>query len=259
MNSKQWMMSIVAAAGLATAAWAVMEQPKDAPKPAATQPAPDKSKDTNSGMSKPKAGEGEAVEMLETAGNLVAYARANESAYAMLAAVDMIRRVQVKTDAAHFGQKQAEGGKDAPGDQKDKTPKAWDVKKLLEEAKGWAKNDAKLAAVIDAELAKPAPEPGKTMGAVGGPIQIVDCVRGGYTDIWTVSFEGGKLAQVGVIGDGDTDLDLVVYDEGGHLIGTDVDGTDRCLVQWTPRWTGKFKLHIRNMGRIPNCYRLLTN
>ncbi len=83
--------------------------------------------------------------MLETAGNLVAYARANESAYAMLAAVDMIRRVQVKTDAAHFGQKQAEGGKDAPGDQKDKTPKAWDVKKLWEEAKAFGLVDDVLA------------------------------------------------------------------------------------------------------------------
>lgn len=251
---------LVGAAGLTTAAWAVVDQPKDAPKPATTaQPATGNEKDPNATQSKPKTGEGEAVEMLEQAANLVAYARANESAYAMLAAVDMIKRVQVRTDAAHFGKKDSEGGRDAPKDQKDKSAKAWDVKKLLEEARGWTKNDAKLAAVIDAEMAKPVPEAPKTMGATGGPVQIIDCVRGGYTDIWTIRYDGGRLAQVGVIGDGDTDLDVIVFDQNGHLIGSDLDATDRCLVGWTPKWTGTFKVHIRNNGSIPNCYRLLTN
>lgn len=247
--------ALIGAAGLATAAFAVVDPPKDEPKTTATQP----QTGPNQGQTKPKTGEGEAVQMMETAANLVAYARANESAYAMLAAVDMIRRVQVRTDAAHFGQKQSEGGKDAAKDQKDKAPQSWDVKSLLGEAKGWAKNDAKLAAVIDAELAKPNPEPAKTMGATGGPVQIVDCVKGGYVDIWTIKFDGGRFAQVGVIGDGDSDLDVAVYDENGNLIGADVDGTDRCLVEWTPRWTGKFKIHVRNMGSRVNCYRLLTN
>lgn len=254
-KSNMWLCALVGAAGLATTALAIIDQPGDkAPAaPAAT------GKDPNQSQAKPKAGEGEAVATMERAGELVAYARENESAYAMLAAVDMIRRVQVRTDAARFGQKQSEGSKDADPNQKAGTPKSWDVKSLLNEAKGWAKNDAKLAAVIDAELAKPAAEPGKTMGATGGAIQIVDCVRGGYTDIWTINYDGSRLAQVGVIGDGDTDLDVIVYDENGHLIGSDLDGTDRCLVSWTPKWTGKFKVHVRNQGKIPNCYRLLTN
>jgi hypothetical protein len=33
----------------------------------------------------------------------------------------------------------------------------------------------------------------------------------------------------------------------------------RLRVSFTPRWTGKFKIHIRNLGRVYNRYVLVNN
>jgi hypothetical protein len=76
-----------------------------------------------------------------------------------------------------------------------------------------------------------------------------------YTD-W---FRGGETAVVRVKGDGDSDLDLYVYDENGNLVGADRDSTDNCLVIWKPRWTGKFTIKVVNCGPMANRYQLRTN
>ncbi len=67
------------------------------------------------------------------------------------------------------------------------------------------------------------------------------------------------MARVAVIGDGDTDLDLLVYDENGNLIASDTDYTDKCLVEFAPRWTGTFLVRVVNNGYVHNNYLLLTN
>lgn len=62
-----------------------------------------------------------------------------------------------------------------------------------------------------------------------------------------------------VNGDGDTDLDLYVYDENGNLMGKDIDYSDYCVVSWTPRWTGPFTIKIKNRGSVYNRYKIYTN
>jgi len=108
-----------------------------------------------------------------------------------------------------------------------------------------------LALIKDAEKS--------TRGALPGPRRIVDRVLGGYTDTWTIRFRGGEPAYVVVSGDGDTDLDLYVYDENGNLIDSDTDSTDDCVAAFNPRWTGVFYIKIKNLGRVYNRYVLVTN
>lgn len=123
---------------------------------------------------------------------------------------------------------------------------------LLADATVYADGDKNLLALIkDCK--------GATRGAVGGPIFRNDCVKGNTTDIWRFSFRGGETAYVVVSGDGDTDLDLYIYDENGNLITYDSDYTDQCVCSFTPRWTGKFTIKIKNRGSIVNCYSLATN
>ena len=86
-----------------------------------------------------------------------------------------------------------------------------------------------------------------------------DIVKARHTDTYNVYFVGGVEAEVAVIGDGDTDLDLYIYDENGNLIVSDTDSTDDCYVSWTPKWSGYFKIKIKNLGYVSNCYTLLTN
>ena len=106
-----------------------------------------------------------------------------------------------------------------------------------------------------------------TLGAVmpGLAASIGGATRGEYTiaahstRTFTRSFYAGEPARVGVHGDGDTDLDLYIYDEAGNLVAVDDDSTDICYVEWTPRWTGRFTIRIVNRGDVYNDFEIGTN
>jgi hypothetical protein len=95
-------------------------------------------------------------------------------------------------------------------------------------------------------------------GPVGGCKYTRTSVSANSTDVFRVTFRGGELAIIRVSGDGDTDLDLYVYDENDRLIARDDDSSDECIVSWTPRWTGSFKIKVVNRGRVYNEYVLVT-
>jgi hypothetical protein len=96
-------------------------------------------------------------------------------------------------------------------------------------------------------------------GTVGGPTRTNEQVKANITDIYNLSFIAGQEAIVDVRGDGDTDLDLYIYDSSGNLITKDEDYTDHCVAKWTPKWTGKFTIKVKNRGGVPNSYVMTTN
>jgi hypothetical protein len=93
-------------------------------------------------------------------------------------------------------------------------------------------------------------------GPVNGRKYDVHRVEAYSTDRFHVSFFGDQDAAVIISGDGDTDLDLYVYDENGNLIGSDTDSSDDCVVRFHPRWTGSFRIEVRNLGRVYNQYQI---
>jgi hypothetical protein len=96
-------------------------------------------------------------------------------------------------------------------------------------------------------------------GAIPGRQRAASSANAGAADVYTIVFRGGEAARVIVSGDGDTDLDLYIYDQFGNLITKDDDSSDDCVVGWTPRWTGKFTIRIVNQGRVHNHYVMATN
>ncbi|PKN54485.1 MAG: hypothetical protein CVU56_26295 [Deltaproteobacteria bacterium HGW-Deltaproteobacteria-14] len=96
-------------------------------------------------------------------------------------------------------------------------------------------------------------------GATDGQTRHVDVVRAHHTDIFRISFDGRERAIVAVSGDGDTDLDCRIYDENDNLVDSDTDATDECRLTFVPRWTGRFRLEIKNLGSVSNRYVILTN
>ena len=148
--------------------------------------------------------------------------------------------------------KAATGGKPVCDTGKKSGQVSLDPSKLLADAKTMAGSDGVLLALID-DVDR------DVRGASGGTKYANSRVEAHDYDIYNVTFRSGETAIVTVIGDGDTDLDLYVYDSNGNLIDSDNDYTDNCVCTWTPRWTGNFRIKIVNRGNVYNRYILRTN
>jgi hypothetical protein len=98
--------------------------------------------------------------------------------------------------------------------------------------------------------------------ALSGPVTIARAddaatgvVRLGMTDVIKATIHVGHLAEVAVLGDGYTDLDLYIYDPAGRLVGKDDDETDRCYVRFFPRTSGIYTIKIVNRSdTLSNAY-----
>ena len=73
------------------------------------------------------------------------------------------------------------------------------------------------------------------------------------------TFRGGEMAEFAIHGDGDTDLDLFVYDMDGRLVAQGVGTTDRESVRWFVPQTGTYRIVVRNLGNVWNRYGVGTN
>ena len=102
-------------------------------------------------------------------------------------------------------------------------------------------------------------KPSALADAEGGSRFVREKVLAYGSDMYDIVFRAGQPARVDVIGDGDTDLDLYIYDQFGNIVASDTDYSDRCVAIWTPIWTGVFRLKIVNRGDVFNRYTLRTN
>ena len=110
------------------------------------------------------------------------------------------------------------------------------------------------AAVLSLAIAAPA-----LAGSVSGPQVASTQVLAQSTDSFAATFRGGESTTVAISGDGDTDLDLYVYDENGNLIASDLSASDQALVSFTPAWTGQFRIEVQNRGYVYNAFGIATN
>lgn len=199
----------------------------------------------------PKAGS-ETADLIRTAGQLVQYGYRTKSALPLVQAVEIYNRLGMgdkSTDRAKT--EQADGVTASQATTGKNNPVSYSPTQILADATKYAEGNKALLALIKQQ--------GGERGRVGGPTVHDDYVKANTTDIYDVTFRGGEYARVTVNGDGDTDLDLYVYDENGNLIDSDTDRTDYCICTFTPKWTGVFKIKIKNLGNVYNRYRLTTN
>lgn len=127
---------------------------------------------------------------------------------------------------------------------------------VLADAKKFADGDPNLLALIDNIDAE---AKGAQRGNINGPSRDYSAVNGNSYLDYTASFIANELAEVLVSGDGDTDLDLYVYDSNGNLIEKVTDYSDDCYVRWVPKWTGRYTIRIVNRGPVYNRFVILTN
>lgn len=133
-----------------------------------------------------------------------------------------------------------------------------DVVKLIADAKTFAKGNKTILEVIaivekeNSAIAK--------RGRVYGPAYVSRRVSAGYSYVDYILFEGGRKAEVLIVGDHDNDLDLYVYNSSGELVGYDDDNTDRCYTSFYPQYQGTYKIVVKNRGKVVySNYTLSTN
>lgn len=197
--------------------------------------------------------EARSVKDLELAARLAEYGRRTNDPAALLVSAQIMKNTPAKEEKR---EKTTEGKKAETTAKKDSagltTPDA-----LLAEAKEMAKsrNNHMVLEMIEKESKVMAQR-----GKAGSPVRHVDRVEAGLTDVFEgIVFRGREKASIGVVSDGDCDLDLFVYDENGNLIEKDTDYDPHCLVEFTPKWTGPFTIKVKNLGRVYADYVLVSN
>lgn len=193
----------------------------------------------------------EELENLQLANQLAKYGYKTYSATALIEAAKIMSSVTTQDLSFESYKQEPTSTKQAPK----QSEEGYDLESILSAAKKYADGNAALLSAI-AEVEKSSQT---TRGRVGGPGQNYSSVYGNSTDTYEISFIVGELAEIALSGDGDTDLDLRVFDSNGNLIAQDIDYTDACYVSWVPKWTGRYIVKIINQGPILNNYVLITN
>lgn len=192
------------------------------------------------------------VEKAKLAADLAVYARQASNPVAMLLAAQLESEVGGSETPRKKMSEPAGGTPTGESPAKAERPQA-SADTLFAEARTLARGDNELVARIDRTAQR------QSKGRVPGPARHVDRVDARTNDWYTIPFRGGEPARLVVLGDGDTDLDLFVYDENNNLVCSDTDYTDRLVCAWNPVWTGNFRVKISNLGRVYNQYTLITN
>jgi hypothetical protein len=199
--------------------------------------------------------EASSVQEMAFAAHLAEWGRDNGSPEALLAAAQVLADIPSVAHEANKTSKPIEGIT-----QKDKDEEAapnLNPEALQKEAQSYAvaRGDKNLIKYVDT-VVRTAIDGDHEKGPTK---YTVTKVAGGFIDVFNITFTAGELAEIAVAGDGDTDLDLEIYDEFGNFIGSDSGATDNGYVSWTPRWTGNYRVEVKNHGNVFNQYLLITN
>lgn len=193
------------------------------------------------------------VSALRTAMDLAKYGYEVESASALIEAANILASVLTQALEAEIEQ-----GSENPNECEKAEKAQITPAQLLADARNLTE-DATILAMADKVAAKLDAAAEGTRGAVGGAKYDYGSVAAHSYTYYSAKFWANEIAEIVVSGDGDTDLDLYVYDENGNLITSDTDYTDDCYVRFCPRWTGLFRIKIVNRGGVYNRYAIVTN
>ncbi|MDZ4310279.1 MAG: hypothetical protein U1A24_06960 [Cypionkella sp.] len=214
--------------------------------PAATTEAPAAAKGPN--VKSSDTGTKGAVATLAMAQDLYTLGMANKDALTVLTAAKLAGSVEVKDVERKKDTKGAEVAGEAEG--KDLPV---DAAMMMASAKELAGEDEVLAGLVEDAMV----EAGR--GRVGGASSTLSRLPGGQTDTWEVPFYGDSYAELAVVGDGDSNLDVLVTDENGNTICYDVSWSDKIYCDFVPAWNGYFYVTVQNNGSSRNSYYLMTN
>lgn len=84
-------------------------------------------------------------------------------------------------------------------------------------------------------------------------------IAGGASQVYTLPFFAAALAEVGLLGDGKSNLDLSIALPDGTPVCLDTGPSDRALCSFSPQENATFSVTITNRSETPATYSLITN
>jgi hypothetical protein len=186
--------------------------------------------------------------MLATAQGLLIYGAKNEDPTALALAAKILKQVgAAELDA----EKETKAGDGEAGEKEGEIPQTAEA--ALEMAEALAQGDERVLEMIEEVKGM-----GAAKGPVGDTIRMCDTVLAHSTDVWrNLRVRSNEPLAIQVKGDGDTDLDCRLYNSRGQLVGSDLDGTDYCVMAGFVRRGGRWRLEIKNLGGVYNNYCML--
>lgn len=205
-----------------------------------------------------------AMNNVALARDLAAFARRNNAPECLLAAARVLAAAPGETvESVKPPQDEIEA--DQPKIAEEKAPAAGalpdDPKALVHEAREMGKGNESLLGLADqvenqlAAATRAFREPG---GAWQHCYVGQHTVPARQTAEFVLEFTAHDQSLVALSGDGDTDLDLFVYDPYGNLVASDTDALDDCVARWLPRKAGTYRIQVKNLGRVYNNYRMMV-
>jgi hypothetical protein len=193
----------------------------------------------------------EAVAQAALADQVARHADKTRDVLAMIAAARMLGQAgprAVKHDMRTDGKPKAPDAKAGAATTRDTT-----LAGMLARARQYAGGRNDLNGLVD-ELAKTSAKVRED-----GPARFATRIGDGVSDLYTMNFRANEPVMVAITGEGVSDLDLSVEDEAGNRVCASTGAGDDEICRWTPRWTGNFRVRVRNLGAVYNEYRLWSN
>ena len=181
------------------------------------------------------------VKQMQLSNALAQYGRVNKDPLSLIVAAQMRKGFDFKVVD------RKPDGDASPATQGDTGPT---VEGLLKEARELSKNDKTIVALADDVMAS------ASKGRVGGGQITLGAISARTTHTYTMSFAGGRFAEVAAIGINTNNIILEIEDQGGHRICRD---SDPAYCPFNPIWTGPFRVKVINTGGSGAVYRMETN
>lgn len=189
-----------------------------------------------------------AVGQYAIAHTLFSQSAASKDALAMLTAAKLASAV----DLNPVERKPETTGSPAP-DQPDAHNAPLDAATMLAATRALiAEDDTLIALLAEAES-------GNALVRAGTANSSQHALPAGQTDTFKLPFDGEALAEITLIGDGDSNLDLTVTDATGQIICADPTPADIAHCGFAPAETGYFTATVQNHGPGLNSYLLISN
>ena len=200
------------------------------------------------------------LQAVELAHVLVNYGIQQQDAYVLLAAANILSRVEVKQAGSDRVTVQEQSARDDSTITRSGIGSSFfDKSALIKQAETYARNQPSLKAAISA-LQEQKPVRSRGVARSGGYVKVHENIPANGQRNFKWKFIGNEPAEIMFMGDPATDIDVYVYEaESGKLLASDESAKNGAYFSWKPPETKEYMFRVVNKGKYDNNTYIVSN